>query len=125
MPVIDTTLLVQAERLPEQTQQFVEDLIHEDEPLLVPLQVAIEYASGRTDPAEALRKLRSAFALVPCGPEIGLEAARMAREARLRGVFPGWGDIQIAATAHHEGMAVVTKNGRHFEALGVRVRRHP
>lgn len=125
MPVIDTTLLVQADRLPEQTQRFVEDLIHQDEPLLIPIQVAIEYASGCPDPAEAMRKLRSAFALVPCGPEIGLEAARMARQARLDGIFPGWGDIQIAATAHHEGMAVVTKNGRHFEALGVRVQHHP
>lgn len=125
MPVLDTTLLIAADRGPAGMDDFLHELLASDEPLLVPVQVAIEYGCGRMDPAEAMRKLREAFAVVPCGPDIALEAARMAREARLAGVFPGWADIQIAATARHEGMAIVTRNERHFAGLGVRVLEHP
>lgn len=124
MPVIDTTLLIADERDAE-VHAFIEGLVAEGEALLVPAQVAIEFAAGRADPAEAIRKLRDAFVLVPCGPDIALEAARLARASFREGSFPGWPDIQIAATALREGMALVTKNGRHFEPLGVRVRPHP
>ncbi len=124
MPVLDTTVLIADERDPA-VHAFLVRLIAEGEPLMVPAQVAIEFAAGRPDPAEAIRKIRDAFVLVPCGPDIVLEASRMAKASLRAGSFPGWPDIQVAATARHEGMAVVTNNGRHFEPLGIRVRPHP
>lgn len=68
--------------------------------------------------------LRQGFWIVPCDEEIALEAARLARTAHQEGRFPGWADVQIAATARHLGMPVVTRNPKHFEPLGVRVLTH-
>lgn len=124
MPILDTTFLI-ADQRKKGAQSFLQELIDEGEPLLVPAQAAIEFAAGCADPAEAMRKLRDAFVLVPCGPDIALEAARLARKAFSDGTFTGWADIQIAAAASHEGMAIVSRNGRHFEALDLRVRVHP
>lgn len=125
MPVLDATLLVAADRRPKGIAPFIEALAAEGEPMLVPVQAAIEYATGRPDPAEAFRKIQEAFRLVPCGPGIALETARLARAAFEKGAFPGWSDIQVAATARHEGMAVVTRNSKHFLGLGLEVRSHP
>jgi predicted nucleic acid-binding protein len=125
MPVLDTTVLIASDRDPDQLRAFVAALLSEGEPLVVPVQAAIEYASGKADPAEAMRMLRTAFLVAPCGPAIALEAARLARSARALGRFPGWADLQIAATARHEGMDVVTRNAPNFEGLGVRTREHP
>ena len=42
-------------------------------------------------------------------------------KARSEGLSPGWPDIMIAATAAHHGLTVLTRNLRHFRALGVAV----
>lgn len=125
MPVLDTTFLISGDRRPTRIEGFLIQLLEAGEPLLVPVQAAIEFAAGKADPAAAYRQVRDAFTLVPCGPEIGLEAARLAREGAARGDFPGWADIQIAATASHEGMAIVTNNPKHFEPFGIAVLTHP
>jgi len=125
MPVLDTTFLISGDRKAPEASAYLEGLVAEGEPLMLPAQVAIEYASGKQDPAEAMRKLREAYTFIPCGPDIALEAARLAQWARSKGLFPSWSDIQIAATARHEGMAIVTNNARHFQGLGIDVRTHP
>lgn len=125
MPVLDTTFLIGLEKRPGTLRHFLEDLNEEGEPILVPVQAAIEFAAGADDPAQAIRTLQEAFTVVPFGPVLAIEAARLARASFASGKFPGWPDIQIAATARHEGMVVVTRNGRHFETLGIRVRPHP
>jgi predicted nucleic acid-binding protein len=52
-----------------------------------------------------------------------LAAARIAGAlsdlARGRGAKPGFADIMIAATARSYGLTILTRNGRHFEPLGV------
>ncbi len=125
MPILDATFLVSADRDPGRMEPFLLDLLSAEEPLLVPVQAAIEFAAGKADPAAAIRFVRDAFVLVPCGAEIALEAARLAREGLAAGAFPGWADVQVAATARHEGMAVVTNNARHFAPFGVRTLAHP
>jgi predicted nucleic acid-binding protein len=120
MPVLDATFLIDLERDPGRLQDLVRTLVA-DEDLVVPAQAAIEFACGTSDPAETLRKLREGFSFLPLDGEIALEAARLAKEASRDGVFPGWPDIQIAATARHLGMAILSRNARHFHALGIEV----
>jgi hypothetical protein len=52
-----------------------------------------------------------------------LAAARIAGVlsdlARGRGAKPGFADIMIAATARSHGLTILTRNGRHFEPLGI------
>jgi predicted nucleic acid-binding protein len=42
-------------------------------------------------------------------------------EARAKGAWSGFAGIAIAATARHHGLAVLTRNRRHFANLGVRI----
>jgi predicted nucleic acid-binding protein len=121
VPVLDTTALVDADRRGAAVAKVVESRHEAGDDAVVPIQAAIEYCAGRDDPAAGLRALRASFAIVPCDEEIGLEAARLARAALEAGRFPGWADVQIAATAKRLGMAVVTRDARHFEALGIEV----
>lgn len=121
MPVLDTTYLLDLEDHPEGLRSFHDDLASGGEDLVVPAQVAIEYAAGLEDPAEGLRRLREAFTFVPADEAVALQAALLAQEAFARGAFPGWPDIQIAATARWLGMAVVTGDRKHFEPLGIMI----
>lgn len=119
--VLDTTTLVDADRNGLPVQRMVEEHLAQGDDIVVPIQVAIEYCAGRHDPAAGLTALRESFWIVPCDEEIGLEAARLAREAFSGGRFPGWADVQIAATARYLGMPILTRNRLHFDGLGVEV----
>lgn len=46
-------------------------------------------------------------------------AGAMSDEARAKGRDRGLADVMIAATARHHGLAVATRNMRHFEPLGI------
>ncbi len=121
MPVLDSTFLVDLDREPERHRSWLETQVEEQEDLVVPAQAAIEFASGEHDPAAALRDLQASFWIVPVDERIQLEAARLARKAFEDGIFPGWADLQIAATASYLGMSIATRNRKHFEPLGLTV----
>lgn len=46
-------------------------------------------------------------------------AGALADRARGQGLAPGFADIIIASTAQHRGLTVLSRNIKHFEALGV------
>jgi len=48
-------------------------------------------------------------------------AGSISDRARGLGQAPGFADIIIAATAHHHGLTILSRNLGHFEALGVAV----
>ena len=48
-------------------------------------------------------------------------AGSISDRARGQGQAPGFADIIIAATAHHHGLTILSRNLRHFETLGVAV----
>lgn len=125
MPVLDAAYLIDLQRVPERMASVVDRLLdrarERREALVVPLPAAVEFASGAQDPAEAFRLLEASYEVVPLTREVGVEAARVGRDARSAGHRPGWHDVDIAAFARHLGMEVVTRNARHFEALGCRV----
>jgi len=45
-------------------------------------------------------------------------AGRLMDRARAAGQAPGFADVAIAATAQHHGLTILTRNGKHFGALG-------
>lgn len=121
MPVLDATFLIDLDRDPERHRVFLRELAEGSEELVVPVQAAIEFTAGLKDPAEGLRKVLTRFTLAPADEAVALEAARLAKASFMEGSFPGWPDIQVAATARRLGMSVVTSNRAHFEPLGIEV----
>ena len=57
--------------------------------------------------------------LIHVDAEIGRAAGRMSDAATAKGVNPGLADVLIAATARTRDLLLLTRNGRHFDALGV------
>ena len=121
MPVLDATFLMDLKRRPKATLPVLTRAREMDEPLIVPIQAAIEYAAGEVDVDAAFADIDRAFVIRPCDEDIAREAARRGRDAIKKRRFPGWADAQVAATAAREGMMVVTRNARDLDALGVRV----
>ncbi|MEW6707670.1 MAG: type II toxin-antitoxin system VapC family toxin [Pseudomonadota bacterium] len=53
--------------------------------------------------------------------QVGRTAGALSDQAVSIGRHPGFADVAIAATAKVHGLTVLTRNGRHFEPLGVRI----
>lgn len=119
MPVLDTSFLVDLEKRRPAALEAYEAMLAEGDPLLVPAEVALEFATGLQDEVAALHHIEGAFVLVPFGRVQILEAAKLARATLRAGRFPGWADVQVASLAVLESTYVVSSNKRHFEALGV------
>lgn len=119
MPVLDTSFLIDASH-DATLREVLQHPDFESEALLVPAQVALEFAFGTDDSAVALREISEAFVLRPFDVDVLRDAVALARDAARRGRRPRWPDVQIAATARYEGMCVLSTNVRDFrEALGV------
>lgn len=58
--------------------------------------------------------------ILPIDAEVARLAGRLSDRARGAGITVGYPDLLIAATAIHHGLAVVTRNLRHFTPLGVK-----
>jgi predicted nucleic acid-binding protein len=50
---------------------------------------------------------------------VGREAGALSDRALATGWHPGFADVAIAATAKAHGLVLLTRNGRHFGALGI------
>jgi toxin FitB len=59
--------------------------------------------------------------ILPVDQAISRITGKLSDTARGQGHAPGFADILIAATAHHQELVVLTRNVRHFEPLGVPV----
>lgn len=119
MPVLDTTVLIDMRRRPSKMEPLLRRVADMPEDAVVPMQVALEFAAGEKDPEAAITTLGEDFVLMPFGDAIARRAAKIAAAALRKGKHPGWGDVQIAATALHEGMVVMTRNPRHLaDVLG-------
>ena len=89
------------------------------EALVVPFQVALEFACGTRDPDDALQAVAAAFDLERPEEPTLQEAARLIARARSKGRRVASGDAWIAASAALRSDYVVTANKRHFRTLGV------
>jgi predicted nucleic acid-binding protein len=57
--------------------------------------------------------------VLPLDVHVALALGRLSDMARAQGQNPGLADLAIAATAQQHGYIVLTRNVRHFLALGV------
>jgi predicted nucleic acid-binding protein len=122
VPVLDATFLIDLKRHPDRVSAVLERIVQEEDPLVVPVQAAIEYSCGEADPGAAMRALEAAYDLAPCEGPIAIEAARIARAIITTKRRVPWADLQVAATARQLGMYVVSRNPRDLrDALGARV----
>ena len=122
MPVLDTTVLIDVRRRPTKMEPILRRVADMPEEAIVPMQVALEFAAGEKDPDAALTTLAEDFVVKPFDEAVARRAAAIAAAAFRKGKFPGWGDAQIAATALHAGVVVMTRNPRHLsDAFGARV----
>lgn len=80
----------------------------------------VERADRLTDWLDALLAT-SSDRILPFDGRVGREAGTLSDHALAVGRHPGFADIAIAATASTHGLVLLTRNGRHFEPLGVTV----
>jgi predicted nucleic acid-binding protein len=121
MAVLDTSLLIDLERGRDAPQAAFHHLVERRAPMRVPAQVAIEYIAGYEDPVANLHDLETSFEVGHPDRDALLETARVARQVFEEGVFPGWADARIAASAILAGEEVVSRHPEDFEALGCSV----
>jgi len=81
--------------------------------------------AGSTDRADALAKWLEALIenggdrILPFDARTGRIAGGLSDHASAAGRHPGFADVAIAATAVAHDLVLLTRNGRHFEPLGV------
>lgn len=119
MAVLDTSFLIALEEREEGAVAWLE--AHRDEEHFVPNFVAVEYLTGHTAVEEALDLLEASFTL--CHGDVSWIRTSVALRKALRreGARFRSPDFWIAAWAQHLETVVVTRNERHFRALGVPV----
>ena len=80
-----------------------------------------------TDPGRWLARIETilgAITVLPYDREVARTYGEIRADLERAGRLPGEADLQIAATALHHGLVVVTGNVRHFERVpGLRVDR--
>ena len=102
--------------------------------LFLPVTAVAEIASGigereasgatrhAAQLADWLRAVLSAYPdrVLPLSSEAALHARHLSRQARrTAGASPGFADLTVACIARANGLAIATRNLRHFEPLGV------
>lgn len=81
--------------------------------------------AGRTERADTLTKWLEALIenggdrILPFDARTGRIAGGLSDRAVAAGRHPGFADVAIAATAVAHDLVLLTRNGRHFEPLGI------
>lgn len=117
MPVLDTDLLIRLDHDDAKARTALERI--DDQPLIVPYQVALEFAVGTADPEAERVFLAGSFVLDAPNAIVLEAAARLGKEARDAGKRVDAADVWIAAAADVRDDYVVSSNKRHFSRLGV------
>lgn len=121
MAVLDTSFLISLQEGDEAAEALLREL--SEELLVVPPWVVVEYLTGHTArPERLLEELDRAFTLVQTTPQWAVDAARMRRSLRGKGIKIRLPDFWIASLAAGLRPPVVTRNVRHFESMGVATR---
>lgn len=121
MPVLDTNFLIALQAGEEGAVRLLNDL--RGERLVVPAIVAVEFLTPYgTRAPKALEELHRAFTVTHTSDEWVLAAARLRQRLRREKRSLRLADFWIAAWAVHEDTAVVTRNVKDFDAMGVATR---
>lgn len=114
MPLLDTTVLIDAVRGREEVISYLEGL--DDAPVVSVVTVAELYAGVRPDEEEALARFLSIFRILPVDDVVARRAGYWRRDFR-----PSHGtsltDALNAAMADKFDLELVTHNVKHFPML--------
>jgi predicted nucleic acid-binding protein len=117
MAVLDTDFLIAL----EQDDAGAVEWLHErrEEEHLVPDFVVVEYLTGHSEPEEALDLIEKSFTILHGDLEWIRASVSLRKKLRRKGVRFRTPDFWIASWAHYRKAPVITRNRRHFRALGV------
>lgn len=118
--VTDACFLIDLDRAHRGAVAAFDGLLAEGEAFVIPSVVVGEVLTGAEDPRRTLERLERAGTVSDFTKEDALEAGRLARAAMRGGRFPGWNDALVAGFAARRGLAVVTRNPRHFPGVPTR-----
>ena len=120
--VLDTTFIVdhlRGERAARDRLAQIVDL--GDEPFVTDVIVAESWTGAHADRDPDLEALLQFIEFVQPGQETAMLAGRWRSDLRRRGRTLALGDSLIAASAHHLGATVITRNVRDFTQTPIRV----
>jgi predicted nucleic acid-binding protein len=119
--VLDSSFLADVDNKVEAAIRKMRDLVNAGEPLNVPAIVAVEFATGASKPELVWAGLRESYRIIDFTDFIGERASALAQQSFRRGTFPGWSDVQVAATASVLEQEIITRDARALRAFeGVR-----
>jgi predicted nucleic acid-binding protein len=119
--VFDTTFLIDYERevkrnRPGAAHRFL--VQHPNAPLYISIISVAEFAEGFAPTQQHdFRVCLQHYTVLDLDHDIAWAASQIARQLRSTGTRIGENDVWIAATALHHHLALVTKNGQHFQRI--------
>ncbi len=119
--ILETTFLIDLEReihssQPGRAQAFLEE--HRQAPFLITVTIAGELAAGTpADRRQSWEALVTPFRVLPCTDDVCWEYGQLYRYLQANGLLIGANELWTAATAVVFGVALVTRNERHFRRV--------
>lgn len=117
MPVLDTSFLIDVEHGVAGAMRRLDEMARAHEPMLVPAIVALEFSAGSKDPRRVWEAFREAYVILDFTATTSERASHLAWKALREGRFPGWSDVQVAATALEREETVVTADPGAFSVF--------
>lgn len=120
--LLDTTFLIDQLRNEPAAVERLRRLYEDgDDPLITSVVVSEVWSGASAPEMDRVERLLRYIEYIHPGPDTARLAGEWRGDARRRGRTLGLPDALIAATAHHEGAAVLTRNVRDFALTPVRV----
>ncbi len=118
MVVLDASFLIDLEHGHDGALAAFHAMVEDQMPMRIPAQAAAEYIAGFEDPVANLNDLEQTYEVVAQDRARILETARLARASISTGDFPGWTDVQIAASAVLGNEPIATADSGDFTPFG-------
>jgi predicted nucleic acid-binding protein len=113
--ILDTSFLIDHERGNPRADDLLASLADQEEPLLIPSVVAVEYLAGVRNVSDSQELLRQAGEILDFTFADAAATAELVRKYVKQGRFPGILDAMIAGLAKSRGdLRIVTANPKHF-----------
>jgi predicted nucleic acid-binding protein len=120
--LLDSDILIGVLRGKSEAIHFLRDLLKQEVPAISSLAIYEIWAGARPSEESVITSFLSAFRIVFVSDKIAKQGAQYYREFRSKGITLSSTDALIAATAHQEGLILVTQNKRHFPMSDIQQR---
>ena len=113
--LLDTSVIIDAINNKKGRRQLLRDLLNQGNSLACcPINITEVYAGLRPNEEASTKAFLSSLDLFPMTRPIGELAGLLKRDCREKGQTLNLGDVMIAATALHHGVALLTDNTKDF-----------